>query len=129
MTLLFLLFTAALLAPTPGPCFIIPEAEAIRPYTQLWYAVRMVETHNREDAINHAERAYGIAQIRQVKLNEYYRATGIRYTLKQCLSEEVRREIFYWHCHKWGGLELAAKRWNGSGPMTITYWNKVKKYL
>ena len=89
----------------------------------------MVESLNREDAINHAERAYGIAQIRQVKLNEYYRATGIRYTLKQCLNEDVSREIFYWHCDKWGSPELAAKRWNGSGPMTIAYWNKVKRYL
>lgn len=129
MTLLFLLFTAVLLAPTPGYRFYIIMPEPINPHAELWYAVRMVETRNREDAINHAERAYGIAQIRQVKLNEYYRATGIRYTLKQCLSEEVSREIFYWHCDKWGNHELAAKRWNGSGPMTITYWNKVKKYL
>jgi len=129
MLLLSLLFTAILLAPTPGPLFYITMPEPLDPHALLWYAVRMVESRNSEDAINHAEKAYGIAQIRQVKLNEYYRVTGIRYTLKQCLNEEVSREIFYWHCDKWGSYELAAKRWNGSGPMTITYWNKVKKYL
>ena len=107
----------------------IETAKPIKPVHLLWEAVKMVESANIHSIINKSEGAYGCGQIRQVKLNEYNKATGSAIKLKDCLNEEISRKIFFWHCSKYSSLELAAKRWNGSGPATERYWNKVKKYL
>lgn len=129
MTTFFLVLSLHLLAPVAGTIFI-PEATRTTPQEQLWEAVKMVESYGIEDIINHKEQAYGCGQIRQVKLNEYNKATGKSYKLSDCLSEDVSREIFLWHCTKYGhDIETAAKRWNGSGPLTEIYWKKVKRYI
>jgi hypothetical protein len=128
MILIFLSVFTSLFAPTRA-LFLIARAEPIDPFRELWEAVKIVESRNTEKIINYTEGAYGIAQIRQIKLNEYYNKTGKRYSLRDCLNEAVSKEIFYWHCEKYYTLELAAKRWNGSGPKTTAYWNKVKYYL
>lgn len=127
MTILFASIFTILLAP--GNRIITLVVQEPEPYQLLWNAVKMVESYNRNDAVNYDEAAYGIAQIRQCKLDEYYRYTGIRYSLHDCLREDVSYEIFNWHCNKWRDIETAAKRWNGSGPLTTIYWNKIKRYL
>jgi hypothetical protein len=89
----------------------------------------MVETANTPHLVNIKEGAYGISQIRQIKLNEYNRITGSKITLHDCFNEEISRQIFYWHCSRYNNIETAVKRWNGSGPKTEIYWTKIKRYL
>lgn len=127
-----ILLFLALVGPLFAPGVIlgyIPEAPAINPYLKAWYAVKMVESHNREDIINHTEGAYGPSQIRQIKLDEYNRVNGTNIKLSDCLKENTSRRIFMWHMMQYNDIETAVKRWNGSGPLTVIYYNKVKRYL
>lgn len=95
------------------------------PFLVLWDHVKYVETRD-SAMINHFEKAYGKGQITPVKLKEFNKENGKHYTLRDCMNESISLEIFLWHCEKYYTFEYAAKRWNGSGPMTITYWNKVQ---
>jgi hypothetical protein len=125
---IFLTICLNLFAPG-APSLFIEREKPLSPVCEVWFAVKMVESYGIESIINHKEGAYGCGQIRQVKLNEYNKATGEHITLQDCLSEKVSKKIFLWHCSRYSDLELAVKRWNGSGPATVKYWNKVKKYL
>lgn len=125
--LLWLLFTT-LFAPVSIMMMPLTVPVRIEPYLELYNAVKMVETRDR-DTINYTEGAYGRAQIRLCKLDEYNRATGSSFVLQDCMKEEVTRKIFMWHMMQYNDSETAVKRWNGSGPATITYWNKVRRYL
>jgi hypothetical protein len=115
-----------------APCenvVYIKSSSGINPFIHLSYAVRFIETGTNPDTINEIEQAYGPRQIRQAKLDDFNNSTGKDYTLRDCLREDVSHEVFMWHCSSYRDLEIAAKRWNGSGPKTIDYWNKVKKHL
>jgi len=128
MLILMIFISPGILAPESHAVTLV-EQSAINPYIELYQATCVVESNNNASAINYAEQAHGIVQIRQCKLNEYYRATGIRYSLKDCHREGVSKEIFMWHCMKYIDIELSARRWNGSGPLTDKYWMKIKKQL
>jgi hypothetical protein len=128
MLLLFLLISTALFAPGPGGSICLLAQEPIRPYEKIWAAVKWVETRDR-DTINYQEGAYGRGQIRQCKLDEYNGATGKHYKLRDMLKEKNSKEVFMWHMMQYNDIELAVKRWNGSGPMTAVYWKKVRRYL
>ena len=73
--------------------------------------------------------AYGIAQIRDIRIRDYNERTGKGYTLEDCLDSAISREVFMYYAEKIGDYEKAAKKWNGSGYMTEIYWEKVKKEL
>ena len=79
--------------------------------------------------INYTEGAYGPGQIRQCKLDDYNLATGSCYTLDDCLKEPVARKIFIWHMLKYNDIDLGIRRWNGSGPATYKYLEKVNLKL
>jgi len=123
-----LLTGISLFAPAEKMIYLTRD-EGINPFIPLSYAVRYVETGINPDTINRIEQAYGPRQIRQAKLNDFNKATGKNYTLNDCLREEVSHEVFLWHCSSYSYLEIAARRWNGSGPMTDIYWSKVKRRL
>jgi len=95
----------------------------------LWMAMCQIESSNRPRVINKKEQAYGIIQVRQIKLDDYFNNTGTRYTLKDMLDTTKAREVWQYYADKHKNPETIARRWNGSGEMTSVYWSKVKKHL
>lgn len=104
--------------------------EPLRPFDRLWEAVCQVESGGDPLAIGdkHLKKhSFGIAQIREVRLRDYNRRASANYSTDDLFDVEVSREIFYFYCE--GDLESIAKSWNGSGPATEVYWEKVSKML
>ena len=116
LTVLLLLLTQALLAP---PEFIHTRTEFTEPnpLQEIWESVCYVESQMNPNAVNHAERAYGIAQIREIRLLDYEMHTGIKYELTDMLDSATSRKIFMFYAEKNlpDGIEAIARRWN-SGP-------------
>jgi hypothetical protein len=123
IVLFFVMFSLRLFAPAGITQFVINKPAKMEPYEALWRAVCLVESGNDSLAYNPIEQAYGIAQIRQIRLNDYAKRTGIVYTLEQCYDKEISKSIFMYYCQ--GDYEDVAKSWNGSGVKTIKYWDKV----
>jgi hypothetical protein len=99
-------------------------------YETLMRAVVHVESSGDTLAYNAFEDAYGPFQIRPIRLKDYNRRTGKKYTMKDCFTLKVSREIFlYYARHIGSDYETIAKKWNGSGKKTIEYWAKVKVQL
>ena len=134
MALIFIiitLFFSCLTAP-PNVRLVIVEAEAIRPYENIWLATCIVESGNNPFAIGDRhlkDKSYGIVQVRQVKLDWYYNRTGIKYSLKDCYKVSVSKEIFMYHMNQYSDVDEAIKKWNGSGKQTYIYLAKIKKEL
>lgn len=98
-------------------------------FQPLWEAVCTVESNNNESALNGLEMAFGIAQIRDIRIRDYNDRTGKGYTLEDCLDSVISREVFMYYAEKLGDYETIAKRWNGSGAKTEIYWEKIKEEL
>jgi hypothetical protein len=128
LTIILILSISRLFAPC-GPALFISKTEGINPYLQIWEAVKVIETGSTPDTINYIEGAYGPGQIRQAKLDDYNQAHGTNYTLMDCMNEGLSRKIFCWHCSKFNDIDLAIRRWNGSGPATYEYLKKIKTRL
>jgi hypothetical protein len=103
---------------------IIIEQTPIEPYKQLAFAVGMVETKCDTLAYNPLEEAVGVFQIRPIKLVEYNKRTGSNYRREDLFNYKTSEKIFLYFADQIGpyNLELIAKKWNGSGHMTINYW-------
>lgn len=132
MLFLTFLLSIALGAVAPDQkSLFIQESLPIEPFNKLMYAVGMVETMGNTQAYNEFENAAGIYQIRQVRLDDYNRRTGNHYTLQDVFSYEISEKVFLYFASIIGpyDFEKIAKTWNGSGPMTAFYWNKIKEYL
>ena len=128
MTLTILLLTITLQLSAPEfRCGYIEKPEKVQPYEALWRAVCIVESNNDIRAFNKKELAYGIAQIRKVRVDHYNRLTGSHYKVIDCYNPEISKKIFMYFVTS--DLEQTAKSWNGKGRQTVSYWNKVKKYL
>jgi hypothetical protein len=127
---LFLSFSIQALAPCwkSMTVFITP---AINPYKQLVFAIGMVETMGDTLAFNPLEEAAGYFQIRPIRLLDYNKRTGSNYTLKDLFNYETSEKIFMYFADQIGpyDLEQIARKWNGSGHMTINYWDRIKEYL
>jgi len=108
----------------------ITESSRIDPYEAIWTAICEVES-NTTSVINTKEQAYGIAQIRQIRLDDYYNRTGIRYSLVDMLDSIKSREVFYYYANKNKDTEQIVRRWNGdpNSKQTLKYFNKVKYLL
>ncbi len=130
---IFLMLIAIKLSAPPAGCLSILAGESVNPYDNVWKAISVIESGNNRFAVNFEDPnggSYGIVQIGQLKLNEYNTANGTDYKLADCFDVEVSRKIFMWHFMKYGtDIETASKAWNGSGPMTNIYWDKVRKQL
>lgn len=115
----------------PKPYYIeIEEGKPISSYDILINAIVKIESDGNTLAFNPLELATGAFQIRPIKLLDYNMRTGNTYTLDDMYDYEISKEIFLYHASKYGyDFERIAKAWNGSGPMTELYWQKVKQYL
>lgn len=126
----------------PSNFLLIPIAHPIihfegGSYEPLMDAIYHWESHKNTLAHNPIEEAYGGFQIRPNRLKHYNDLNGTNYTLQDCFDLEISRKIFlYFTNHSNSGKlikpkswEQAAKNWNGGGPMTIEYWEKVKKLI
>ncbi len=51
--------------------------------------------------------------------------------MEDMFDYEISEKIFLYFADMIGpyDFEKIAKRWNGSGSMTINYWNRIKIYL
>jgi hypothetical protein len=109
----------------------IVDIQPVKPYKQLVLAVGMVETKGNTLAYNPLENAAGYFQIRPVRLIEYNRRTGNSLSRNDLFNYETSEKIFLYFAEQIGpyNLELIAKKWNGSGHLTINYWNRIKHYL
>jgi hypothetical protein len=106
-------------------------------YDPLINAIGHFETHNVDTLINLKEQAYGRLQIRQCRLNDYNKVAGTNYTLKDMFDFTKAKEVFlYYATHDNNGkvvhnkpYEQVAKNWNGSGPLTKSYWDAIQEIL
>ena len=131
LIILLLLFCIPLVAPSLEGLFLI-RLKPINPYENIKHAIGMIEVSGTDTfAVNVREQAYGYFQIRQVRLNDYFEQTGVRYTLKDMLEYKEAEKVFDYYARKIGypNTDLIIRRWNGSGPKTFEYLRKVKKHL
>lgn len=117
-------------APAWSSLLIVMD-EPVQPCKQLIHAIGIVEASGDTLAYNEPEQACGYFQIRPIRLLDYNQRTGHKYKMQDMYNFEISKEIFLFYASYLGGtdLELIAKRWNGSGPKTEIYWDKVKLYL
>jgi hypothetical protein len=97
-------------------------------YILLVTAVFIYESNNNPKAFNEKELATGPGQIRPCRVQHYNDLMGTHYKLHDFANHEKAKEMFLFFA-RGKSFEKAAKSWNGSGPMTITYWNNVKLIL
>lgn len=136
MKILIILLILSFRAYSPGNKVVsVYMTEPIQPYEAIWRATCKVESNNNPLAIGDKhlrKKSYGIAQIRQSRLDDYYRQTGIRYTVQDMFDPEKARNVFMFYACL--DMEATARNWNG-GPdgmnkrSTIPYWRKIKSHL
>jgi len=124
------MFTIKAMAPSRAS-LVIPASGPEQPYRRLIHAIGIVETKCDTLSYNPVEEATGYFQIRPIRLQDYNKRTGSRYTMKDLFNYNISEKIFLYYARQAGpyDLEKIARRWNGSGKKTIHYWNRVKKYL
>lgn len=120
-------FLSDLSAP-PNPVVYIAIPEEINYYDPLIKAIVMVESKGDIFAFNFLEQAAGPMQIRPCRINHYNKLVGSNYTTADCFDMELSRKVFLLFAQG-KNYSQAAKDWNGSGPMTLEYWQKVKQAL
>jgi hypothetical protein len=123
---IIILFSHTTFAPAMNRVIIV-NIPAIQPFEALWKAICIVESGENPFAYNMDEEAVGIAQIRQCRVDHFNQLTGKSYSLVDCFDSTISREIFMLFVTP--DLELTAKSWNGSGPMTEMYWERVNQLL
>lgn len=123
-------------APTVRCIYMNNTAVAIYPYIRIMHAVNMAEAqtdkvHFDTLAYNPKERAVGAFQIRPARLKDYNRQTGHNYRMEDLFDYNISKEIFLFYAYQigWRNPQRIARKWNGSGPKTLVYWKKVKKWL
>jgi hypothetical protein len=117
-----------------APCWkslTICEFSPLEPYKNLVYAIGMVETRGNTLAYNPIEEAIGIFQIRPIRLKDYNQRTGNNYKSEDLFNYEISKRIFLYYADLVGPykFEQIARRWNGSGLLTTSYWYRIKQYL
>jgi len=136
MILIFLFLCRILLAPEFRTLYI-ESAKRIDPYKKITDAIGWVESRHNTLAINPKEMAIGYFQIREVRLKDYYRRTGIYYTLSDMLDYDKAARVFryYAELEGWRNPERIARCWNGGVEngmrykQTLGYWKLVKEQL
>lgn len=126
----FFSIASKLFAPT-SPTIPIIISQPEKPFTKLINAIGMVETALDTLAYNKEEEAAGFFQIRPIRVTDYNKRTGSHLSPRDMFNYEIAEKVFLYYASQIGpfDFEKIAKNWNGSGPMTITYWNRVKRYL
>ncbi len=126
----FLLLNISLFAPD-RPTAVIVHDSPVDPFRPLIYAIGIVETGLDTLAYNPLEEATGYFQIRPVRLKDYNIRTGSKLSMKDMYNYKISEKIFLYYASQIGpyDFETIAKSWNGSGIMTIDYWNRVRTLL
>ena len=140
MTILIplLLITVNLFAPgDERPIIVSPVL--INPYLKLWRATCIVESNLRHDAVGDKyldNWSYGIAQIRQSRLNDFYAKTGIKYNVIDMLDSTKSYNVWIYYALQYPATdtERISREWNGGQngmkkTSTIKYYLKIKKEL
>ena len=133
--IVFNAFWLLLASPEPSGLLIITP-EVIRPYDALFEATCRVESSGDRFAIGDKhmkEHSYGIVQIRKSRLDDYFRQTGIRYSVHDMFDVEKSKEVFMWYCTG-QDFERIARCWNGgekgmNKKSTLKYWKKIKSEM
>lgn len=109
----------------------IGVSEPFKPFEKVYYAQCDYESDHDPLAFNILEGATGIVQIRQCRVDDYNQRTGSNYTLYDMFDPVISKKVYMYFAmlHHWSDIEGVAKDWNGSGPMTIEYWEQIKKRL
>jgi hypothetical protein len=134
ITTIFLVFFSLLCLAPIDNALILPVGERINPYKRLLWAVGMVESLNKDSALNPKEMAFGRYQIRQIRLDDYYLRTGIRYKLQEMYDSVKAEKVFLYYCNSPYEFEKIARCWNGGTngmryKQTYQYYLKVHKTL
>jgi hypothetical protein len=130
LTIILFSISLKVSAPVSGSLLIM-DSRPVEPYNRLIRAIGIIETRFDTLAYNPVEEAAGYFQIRPIRLEDYNRRTGNHYTMKDMFNYKISEKIFLYFADQIGpyDFEQIAKKWNGSGHMTIGYWNRIKKYL
>ena len=127
LILIITLFSLKAFCPSERVLYIERPAQ-ISYYEPLIVAIVWVESSGYELALNVKEQAVGPMQIRQCRIDHYNQLTKSNYKIEDCFDYELSRKVFLYFAQG-KSYEWAARSWNGSGPMTIKYWNRVKANL
>jgi hypothetical protein len=127
---LLIIFSLRAFAPACNSLIII-QPEAAEPYKHLEEVIGRIETFGDTLAFNPLEEAYGIFQIRPVRLEDFNLRTHSRYTSQDLFNYQISEKIFLYYADQIGpyNFEKIARRWNGSGQQTDYYWERVKDLL
>jgi hypothetical protein len=136
MILIISFLSVQLYAP-PSPAQITKEQSyqftiLTNPQFKIYYplikAIVYVESRGDTFAYNPEEGATGAFQVRQIRVDDYNKRTGSNYSLEDFYDYDLSRDMFLYYAEG-KSFERAAKSWNGSGKLTIIYWNKVNQHL
>lgn len=130
---LLFLFAGLMAPPVDRPVMYIETPIVILDpyridYEPLIKAITKHESGGNVYAFNALENAVGAFQIRQCRIEHYNQITNSNYKLEDCYDYDLSKKIFLTFSYG-KSYEKAAKDWNGSGPMTVVYWEKVKKLI
>lgn len=122
LTIVILLLSVSAYCPQDDK-LVIFEAPAILPYEAVWNATCYVESRFDPFVIgdkNLKKKSYGIVQIRQTRLDDYYLQTGIRYSEKDMFDPVKSKEVFmHYACQiDYRDIEQISRCWNG-GPKAM----------
>jgi len=135
MIILFLALFNTISGP-PHLEVVICKPEQINPYEAIWKATCKVESDNNPFAIgdkNLKKKSYGIIQIRESRLKDYYKKTGIHYSVTDMFDVKKSKEVFMFYCQN-NNIEQIAREWNGGSrgmkkESTKKYYLKIQKAL
>lgn len=135
--ILFLILTLQSYCPLCIEVLYVVAPVKIQPYELIWNATCMLESNKNPLAYNKKEKAVGLSQIRQVRLNDYNRQTGKNYKLSDMFDPAKNKEVFMFYAakHNYTEIEIISRCWNGGEEngmklkQTYKYYLKVKKFL
>jgi hypothetical protein len=130
LIILFLLLCRVLMAPE-SRAFFIEQGKKIDPYKRILNAISFVESRRNDNAINWSELSFGRYQIREIRLQDYFERTGIRFNLVDMLDSVKSERVIRYYSNIFGiyRTDEFIKSWNGSGPKTVKYLALVKSHL
>jgi hypothetical protein len=130
LIILFLVLSVRCYAPEVNAGYIVAP-EKIEPYKSVLKAMAFVESSGNPFAYNDKEGAVGLYQIRQIRIDDYQRITGIHYNLSEMFEVAKAEKVINFYCNLYGvyRIDEFIKAWNGSGPKTIKYLALVKSHL
>ena len=129
-------FSLHLKAP-PFKVIYLTTGEKIMPYEAVMRAVAQVESSGNHLAVGDKNLklwSYGKWQIRQSRLDDYHKQTGIYYRAEEMTDTIKARQVFMFYASQFDyrDIERISRCWNGgekgmSYKSTIKYYHKVNR--